>query len=205
MPTPEQEAKDLIDPILAAFRTRLQATILQHAVTGYINGSAQMISYGKTILKGRPIVYEGPPMQQAIDYANKRAARMVTQINAETRDRLAKTIADGIKNKRGIDGLARDIRTQFSDMTKNRSLLIARTETNESLSAGSFERGKAMGVTGKRWLTVGDHNVRDAHRENEAAGVIPWDEPFPDGSMAPPGNDPFNCRCVLVPVMLEEQ
>ncbi len=204
MPSPKEEAADIMEPILMTFRNRLQAIIAGHAVSAYLKGSAEMVSFGKT-LKGLDIVFEGPPMKQAIDYANKYAARMVKDMDAETKDRLAKVIGDAIKNKRGIDGLARDIRHEFDDMTKVRSQLIARTETNEALSSGSFERGKAMGVTGKSWLTVGDDKVRPEHRRNEAAGVIPYDQPFPSGDMFPPGVNGFNCRCTLSPSMLPEQ
>ncbi len=203
MPSPEKEAEQLIDPILAAFRQRLQTVLLTHAVTGYLRGSAQMISYGHTRL-GKPILFEGPPMQEAINWANKHAAQLVTKMDQETKDRLAKVIGDAIQNKRGLPGLARDIRKEFDDMTKVRSKLIAQTETNTALSTGSFERMNDMGVTGKRWLTIGDDRVRPAHLENEAAGVIPIDQPFPDGSMFTPGVDPFGCRCVTVPEMLSE-
>jgi SPP1 gp7 family putative phage head morphogenesis protein len=204
MPNPEKEILDILEPILITFKTRLQTTILNHAVTAYLNGSAQMIEFGRTLTTDRPIFFEGPPMQQAINFANKYAARMVTKMDTETKDRLAKVIGDAIENKRGIDGLARDIRREFEDMTKVRSELIARTETNEALSSGSFSRMKGLGITGKSWLTVGDDRVRDAHRLNEEAGVIPYDQPFPSGDMHPPGVDGFNCRCVLVPEMLPE-
>lgn len=211
MPGPEEEAADILDPLLATFRARLQATILNHAVTAYLRGSAQMEEFGRTLTTKRPIYFEGPPMQQAINFANRQAAQAVTKIDQETKDILKKIIGDGIKDKRGIDGLARDIRNQFKDwqrtdeMTVSRSRLIARTETNAALSEGSFQRGKAMGVNGKSWLTVGDDRVRASHRENEAAGVIPYDKPFPSGDMHPPGVDGYNCRCVLVPEMLPEK
>jgi len=195
---------DVIEPVLMVFRTQLRARLLSHAVTCYLNGSAQMTSFGHT-LKGIPITFEGPPMQDAINFANKHAARLVKEIDTETRDRLAKTISDAIKEKRGVDGLARDIRNEFDDMGKVRSKLIARTETNTSLSKGSFDRAKDMGVTGKSWLTVGDGKVRPSHQQNEAAGVIPIDEKFPSGDLHPPGVDGFNCRCVTVFSMLEEE
>ncbi len=200
-----QDIDDVLDPLLGAFQTRLAGILTNHAVTGYHRGAAQRIQYGRTLTTDRPIYFEGPPIQQAIAWAGKRAAKMVTEIDQETRDVLRGIITDGIKEKRGIDGLARDIRRQFRDWERSeempvyRSRLIARTETATALSQGSFERGKDMGVKYKSWLTRGDDKVRPAHLENEAAGVIPWDEPFPDGSLAPPGADPFNCRCTLVP------
>lgn len=193
---------DIIEPVLMVFRTQLRARLLSHAVTCYLNGSAQMTSFGHT-LRGIPITFEGPPIQDAINFANEHAARLVKEIDLETRDRLAKTISDAIKEKRGIDGLARDIRNEFDDMGKVRSKLIARTETANALSSGSQERMIAMGVTGKRWITVGDSLVSDECRANEAEGAIPADEIFSGGVQHPPQHP--NCRCVIAPVMLEEK
>lgn len=48
----------------------------------------------------------------------------------------------------------------------------------------------------KSWLTVGDNRVSDGCAENEGAGWIPLDEPFPSGDQAPlrfPG-----CRCTAL-------
>jgi len=210
VPSLESDADDILEPILATFKARLQSIIQDHAIIAYLQGAAQMVEFGRTLTTDRPIYFEGPPMQQAIRYAEKRAAQMVTKIDQETKDVLRKIITDGIKNKRGIDGLARDLRNQFrdwrriSEMPVSRSRLIARTETNYALSTGSFERGKEMGVTGKSWLTFRDDKVRPEHLANEAVGVIPYDQSFPDGSMHPPGANPFNCRCVLLPAMLPE-
>ncbi len=181
MPGPEKEAEDILEPILAVFRTRLQAIIMGHAVTAYLRGSAQMIQYGRTILTDRPIFFEGPPMQQAINYANKHAAQLVTKMDTETKERLAKVIGDAIKEKRGIPGLARDIRKEFDDMTKYRSELIAKTETRDALFHASQERMEAMGITGKEWvLGSGGRggNCEDC-KANTAVGVISVDEEFP--------------------------
>ena len=203
MPSPEQEAEDILEPILAIFRTRLHATLLNHAVTVYLRGSAQMLEYGRTLTTDKPIFFEGPPMQQAINYANKRAAQMVTKMDAETKDRLARVIGKAIKDKRGIDGLARDIRREFQDMSKNRAKVIAQTETNDALSAGSYERMEGLGVDGKQSVTIGDDKVSEICMQNEAAGVIPINQAFPSGHMRPPFH--VNCRCALAPAMFPKK
>lgn len=171
-----------------------------YIATIYLSGSAEMITWGKT-KAGIPIAYEGPPIQQAIDYAEKSCAKLVTRMDEETKSRLAKVISDGIKNKRGIDGLARDIRNDFADMTKLRSQTIARTETANALGQSFIDRGKDMGVNGKQWITVGDDKVnQEICAPNEAQGIIPFDQPFQSGHMAPPGH--VNCRCAAAPARL---
>lgn len=194
------DVSDYIDPILIAFTDNLQARLGGHVVGIYLRGSAQMLQWGRTKLTDRPVYYEGPPIKQAIAYANKHCAKLVTQMNEETKKRLAEVISRGIEEKRGIPGLARDIRKEFDDMTRYRSELIAQTETNDALSAASLDRMKDMEVSGKEWVTVGDDRVSEICMENEAAGIISVDQPFPSGHMRPPGH--VSCRCALAPAML---
>lgn len=191
MVTARDEIGDLLDPILAVFRTRFQTMLAGHAVTTYLRGAAQMIEWGRTKLTDRPIFFEGPPMRQAIDYAEKHAARLVTRVSQETKDRLAELIRNGIDEKRGIDGLARDIRREFDDMTKYRSQLIARTETCDALEQSFMDRSKAMGVTGKEWVTTDPCPIC---AENGDAGAIPIDEEFPSGHSRPPAHPACMCH-----------
>ena len=158
-----------------------------------------MITWGKT-KGGIPIAYEGPPISQAVDWAEKHAATLVTQMAEETQRRLALTISNGIANKRGIPGLARDIRKTFADMTKFRSELIARTETAEALSSASLDTMADMGIEGKEWVTAGDDRVSDDCLGNEAEGVIPVNQSFSGGVMAPPQHP--DCRCTVAPAQL---
>ena len=196
-----KEIDDILDPILMTFRDRLSATLQGHSAMAYLRGSAEMTSWGRTKLRDLPILFEQAPMQQAIDYANKRAAQLVTRMDEETKSRLAKVIGDAIENKRGIPGLARDIRREFDDMSRYRAQMIARNETATALESAFYERGKSMGVTGKEWVTVGDDKVSDICLQNEAAGVIPFDQPFPSGHLTPPGH--VQCRCACIPSMLK--
>ncbi len=201
MANTEKEAEVILEPILAAFRIRLEATLLNHAVIAYLRGSAQMVEFGRTILTDRPIFYEGPPMQQAINYANKHAAQLVTKMDMETKDRLAKVIGDAIKEKRGVDGLARGIRKEFADMSKYRTQLIARTETRDALLHASQERMEAMGVTGKQWIlgSGGQEGNCELCRANAAVGAISVDEEFP----TPQYDIHPGCTCAVAPVMLK--
>ncbi len=188
---------DILDPILAVFNEELTATVEGQAVTAYLRGSTEMVTWARTARPGVSLPFEGPPIEQAIDYARKRGARLVTDMNEETKARLAKVIGDGIESKRGIPGLARDIRNEFEDMARNRSRTIARTETSDALEQAFMDRAKDLGVTGKEWIPV-DPEDQDCIG-NGAAGVIAIDEDFPSGHDRPPAHP--NCRCALAPVM----
>ena len=195
-----KEIDGILDPILATFRDRLSTTLQGHSAMAYLRGSAEMVSWGRTKLRDLPILFEQAPIQQAINYANKHSAQLVTRMDEETKSRLAKVIGDAIENKRGIPGLARDIRREFDDMTKFRSQLIARTETADSLSEAFMDRSKAMGVTGKEVVTApeGDYPC-EICQANADEGTVPIDHIFPSGHTRPP----FHPACLLPDVRVE--
>ena len=192
--TIESDAERLVNPVITAFSKTIKTELEKILITIYISGTAQMTEWA-----GRK--WEGPPMKEAVKWAKERSAQLVTKMDAETKKRLARMISDGIKNKRGIPGLARDIRKTFGDMTKYRSELIARTETANALGESFMVRGKQLGVTGKEWITVGDDRVSLECQENEAAGVIPFNQAFPTGKMTIPQHP--MCRCAVGPVMIK--
>ena len=193
-----EDINDFFDPILRTFSDSLQIRIQGYLATAYIRGSAQMIEWGRTKTTNKPIYFEGVPMRQAIDYASKHTATLIKGLNEETADRMRTVISNAIKEKRGIDGLARDIRKQFDDMSKVRSQTIARTETADALESSFMDRSKDLGVTGKEWIVTEPCEICAA---NADAGVIPINDPFPSGDDRPPAHP--NCMCALAPVMLE--
>jgi len=193
------ELIEIIDPILATFDTSLTSMVDGELAEIYISGSAEMVSYGKTKM-GIPVTFEGPPISQAIDWAEKQGARLVTQMAEETKRRLAYTISQGIETKRGIPGLARDIRGMFGDMTKYRSELIAKTETRQALFSASHDRMVDMGIDGKEWI-LGAGGVEgncDECIANAAAKVIPVKDSFPN----PEETIHPGCTCAIAPARL---
>ena len=193
------DVNNILNPLLAVFDERLKTTVNGHLAEIRISGTAEMITWGKT-QAGVPIAFEGPPISQAVAWAEKQGALLVTRMDEETKRRLTGVISRGIENKRGIPGLSRDIRGTFADMTKFRSELIARTETANALSQASLDTMKEMGIDGKEWITAGDDLVSDECSANEDQGVIPADQPFTSGPMAPPQHP--DCRCTVSPARL---
>ena len=143
------DTRGILDPLLASFDDMIEVELSGQLSEIYVSGQAEMITWGKT-QAGVPIAYEGPPISQAVDWAAKRGAQLVTEMDATTKERLARVIADGIQNKRGIPGLSREIRNTFSDMSRYRSQLIARTETAGALSQTSLDNMQGMGIDGKQ-------------------------------------------------------
>lgn len=191
------ETGNIIDPLLAIFKGKIKTDIAGRLTETYLSGSAEMVEWGVT-KAGIPITYEGPPIEEAVGYAKEHGAKLVTQMDGETKRRLAKTISDGIKNKRGIPGLQRDIRHTFADMSRNRAAMIARTETNDALSQAFMDKSETMGIDGKENLL--GPSACEICASNTADGVIPLKQSFSSGHMRPPYHP--NCACSLAPVML---
>jgi len=197
--SPSGEWDDWLDSVIKTYQAHLTSRIVAYIGNIYIAGSMQMMSYGKTKL-GIPILFEGPPMSQAVNWAQKYGAGLVTNMDIETRSRLAQVISDGINNKRGVDGIARDIRKEFTDMSRDRADMIAQTESNSALSQGAMDKMQEMGIEGKEWIVIGDESTCDICDGNANQGVIPIDQPFQSGDMQTPGHP--RCRCATSPARL---
>jgi SPP1 gp7 family putative phage head morphogenesis protein len=193
------EWDDWLEPLIRAFQADLLYRVNSHLAGIYLAGSAQMLSYGKTRL-GIPIPFEGAPILQAVDWASQHCGQLVTRLDEETKKRLAQVISDGIQNKRGVDGISRDIRREFKDMSKRRADMIAQTETNTALSQASLDRMHDMGVTGKEWIVDGDERTCLICLGNASQGIIPIDQLFQSGHMQTPGHP--GCRCATAPARL---
>ncbi len=189
----ESDIDAILDPLIASFSGALRSDLGDELVSIYVSGDAQMVSWA-----GQP--FEGPPTKAAVDFAKKRSATLIKDLDTVTRERLRTTIANGITNKRGVAGLGRDIRQTFTDMSRYRSELIAQTETSNALGEAFMDRGAKLGITGKEWITAGDDRVSPDCLDNEIAGAIPLDQAFPAGPMHPPQHP--GCRCATAPVML---
>ena len=74
-------------------------------------------------------------------------------------------------------------------------------ETPCTLFETGSDKMREMGIDGKEWITAGDANVSDECEANEAEGVIPVNQAFSGGVMAPPQHP--DCRCVVSPARLK--
>lgn len=189
----ESDVATLILPFLKKYDKQLKFYLRDGFTKAYVSGSTEMILWGG--IKGQSaLVLEGKSINEAIEWADKRGAELVTGIDEETRRRIANTIRDGIEDKRGVEGIKRDLLDTFSDMSKERATMIAQTETNDALSQAFLDRSKDMGITGKRVVTV---DPCDLCKQNAAVGVIPTNQEFPSGHQRPSFHP--NCHCALVP------
>jgi hypothetical protein len=145
---------------------------------------------------------------RALAYLREYGALRVTQINETTRVEMRDLIVRMVEERATYDQVARAISARWSEMAvgkpqlhiDSRAHLIAVTEVGNAYEQGNQIVVQDMAGLGlameKHWLTVGDDRVSDGCAENEAAGWIPIDEPFPSGDDRPlrfPG-----CRCTTM-------
>ena len=157
--------------------------------------------------------------EDALAFAEKRAAELVGKrvlddgrivdnpnadwaITESTRDYLRSTVAEAVEEGWSSQTLANAIVDNFA-FSDERAETIARTELAFAHVEGNMDAYKIGGVTHKRWILGSEHDIDDVCNDNADAGVIPFDEPFPSGDMAPPGHP--NCVCDVIPEYGEDE
>lgn len=145
---------------------------------------------------------------KAVAYAKEQAAKVITQINTETKKQINQLVSEAVENGTSYSKLASQIKDKYSQFhtpvpqqhIPDRATLIAITEVGQAYEAGNETVVRDLQDGGleieKSWLTTQDERVSDGCRENQDAGWIPFDDPFPSGDMRPlrfPG-----CRCAAL-------
>jgi len=145
---------------------------------------------------------------RAVQAIKNRAAAAVTNIDATTRDEIARIITQGMEEGYNYQKVARQIVAKYDEFgvgkpqahIRNRAELIAVTEAAEAYETGNrlvIDEMTAVGLEmEKSWSTVGDDRVSDGCRTNGQVGWIPVDEPFPSGHQHAPRFP--GCRCATL-------
>lgn len=139
--------------------------------------------------------------------ALSRQAHKITGVNRTTQKLVANQLNKGLQAGEGLNKLAGRLAKTLGS-NRARALSIARTQTAGAVGTGRQAGMKEAGVELKAWVTSGDSQVRDSHRNASSryAEGIALDLPFQVGSdlLMYPG-DPagsaaeiINCRCVSI-------
>jgi hypothetical protein len=134
-------------------------------------------------------------------------------IQAETETRLTEVIRLGLENQSGNYRIGMDIREHLGGFPANkRAQKIARTEVTGALNAGHEASRQVLYneglLLGKRWLTVGDRDVRTSHDALNQATAGPAEDFDVGGYSAPypgwwglPAQQRIHCRCTTISVL----
>lgn len=134
---------------------------------------------------------------RAVDWARRHAAGQVAKINLTTMEGINRVIVAAVENGDSYTKTAERLAQMF-EFSPGRAKRIAVYEIGNAYEQGKKMAAGEMAAQGlvmeKKWQSAGDERVRPGHRENQAAGWIAMDAPFPSGDELPPA-DP-GCRCV---------
>lgn len=122
-------------------------------------------------------------------------------INTTTFNNIKTQVGESIAAGETLTQLSTRVRNVF-EMSSNRAITIARTETNSVLSGSSFHTYRDVGVEKKKWLTASGGDVRESHSRNASQGAVPLNEAFSNGQMYPGdgiggGGENISCRCAI--------
>lgn len=123
------------------------------------------------------------------------ASRLVAQ------EALESAIAQGF----GERATAELIRDAVGNLSRGRSLTIARTETHAATMNSGVAAAEDLGATEKEWVAIEDDRVRNSHRDANSQTVALKDKfnvggaalRFPGDPDAGAPGETINCRCAL--------
>ena len=166
------------------------------------------VDYGQALADNRDATGK---VEVQLDILLQRLTEKITGVNRTIRrnvqDRVNMALDLGIQSGMTMDEIAENVKQSvrdFYNIVDSRAKLIARTEVTGAMNGGSLVYYKAIGATGKVWITANDEFVRETHRECQNQGEIGIDSSFDANGMQAPGDgdDPaevVNCRCSLKP------
>jgi len=142
---------------------------------------------------------------RAVAWLQGRAAARVTMINQATRTEIARIVTQAVAEGWSYDRTAEAITARFAEFAvgrpqqhiDSRAHLVAVQEASEAYEHGNMVVADDLAAAGlqmeKSYLTVNDSRVSPECRENQAAGWIPLNDPFPGGVQRAPQH--VACRC----------
>jgi hypothetical protein len=138
----------------------------------------------------------------AVEWAENRAAELVTKISEATRDYLRADVTQAVEEGWSTKQLGQALQENFG-FSEGRGEMIARTEIAAADVQGNLMAYRESGVVqGKEWIRGSEEYPCDDCEGNAAAGVIPLEDVFPSGDTGPPAHP--NCVCDVLPVLAEQ-
>lgn len=138
------------------------------------------------------------------DFITSRAKQLAGYVTDTTYQAITEALAEGTGIGEGIPELAARVKDVFSEATRVRATLIARTEVVSAANGGAWSVARHYGdsvVAGQEWISTNDSRTRDSHAQLDGE-IIPLDGRFSNGLAYPgdPSGDPaetIHCRCTI--------
>jgi SPP1 gp7 family putative phage head morphogenesis protein len=118
---------------------------------------------------------------------------MVQGMSDDMKKEVMRTLSTGFLEGKSVDKISRAM-VERINVSKDRAMMIARTETIRSYNQASIERYKSAGLEQWRWITAMDERACDECMSYD-------NEIFDNGDSQPPAHP--NCRCAVAPYIDE--
>lgn len=141
--------------------------------------------FGKKIEEGK--VFDDPDAEMSI------IDKTVNDIN----NLVSTAMDEGWSNQKLAEAIS-----DSTTFDKDRSMMIAQTETNYADNTITFDAFEKAGVKSKAWITGKDDKCCEICQANEDQGVIDINDTFSSGDAYPPSHP--RCRCTIIAVYEEE-
>lgn len=129
-----------------------------------------------------------------------------------TRERIQRTVAQGLLRGDSFDKMAREMRKGLT-LTAKDAMRIARTEGGRAQSLGTnacYEEARDMGIEfDEEWSATLDDRTRDSHGAMDGVKREEEGFPFPGvGFVEGPrltgvAEEDINCRCTVIPIVID--
>lgn len=132
---------------------------------------------------------------RVFQWVEREAGTKIKGINDTTLKAIREELEEGIANGEGIPELAKRVRNVFEFANRQRSEVIARTETLRAYRHGNLELYEASGLQYGQWWVAMDERTCDECMSLHGQ-TFPLDEARELNESIHP-----NCRCVILPVL----
>ena len=128
----------------------------------------------------------------AIEDLKTRNFGLIKNASDSIKNQLLVTITDGIRQGKGTNEIARDIRNAIYDIGKTRSTMIARTEIAYSYNSAIAKTYQDADIEKWQWLSaLGENTCEECSSRH--GNIYEWDDEQPP--IHP------NCLCTLYPIV----
>jgi SPP1 gp7 family putative phage head morphogenesis protein len=135
------------------------------------------------------------------EWLNGYTSELAETLSSTSYDNAERVIREALDEGLGVGDTAARLRSRLPELNRNRSELIARTETHRAaIGAADIQAKEAGVIKARKWRATNDQRTRIEHAAMHGETVGP-DEAFSNGEMYP--SSP-NCRCYIEYVLTDE-
>jgi SPP1 gp7 family putative phage head morphogenesis protein len=151
---------------------------------------------------------------KVLEFLSEQEIKLVEGVNSTVAYRVRNQLMDVLQESTNTADLQLAVRDMLPELTDKmretfatkeaRALTIARTETAHASNGARFMQFEEAGVEKTQWITAGDEEVRETHRDVDGDVAVMGRE-FDNGLRWPsdpegPASEVINCRCTAVAV-----